>query len=129
MTKPRKPLARDHVRAATVLPLYPGERALIERHIDMSDGAQLCWPWTGSLDNWGQPRVARRNAKGRQVQLSGRRRYWHLLYGPLPRYRFLVMSCGRKDCMNPSHMEPRRWDEVTHPKEATTRPGSSIQED
>jgi len=59
-----------------------------------------CWKWLGSLHNDG---YAAWNVGGKQVKVH--RASYLLNVGPVPKQRFVVHTCGNRDCVNPDHLK------------------------
>lgn len=76
----------------------------IEAKIDrtMADG---CWPWLGGTGQLGQPTITLKKRT-----LSARRAYYEITRTnglPLPKERWVTMTCGNQGCMRPAHMKLR----------------------
>lgn len=64
----------------------------------LADG---CWRWTRSLDGKGYGQIA---AGGKMYRAH--RAVYEGNKGPIPKGTVLDHLCGRRDCVNPDHMEP-----------------------
>lgn len=66
-----------------------------------------CWLWFGSLTHdgyaqFGGPWCKRRGLTTRYAHVL----YWEYVNGPIPTGLELDHLCGRRDCVNPAHLEP-----------------------
>lgn len=77
------------------------KRTLAERIAEKTDvrGPGECWPWTANTGQLGQPVVCiRKRSK------SARRALWEIRHGhPLPKEKWVTVTCRNQGCMNPDH--------------------------
>ncbi len=77
-------------------------KTLIERFQSRIERDGDCLRWTGAKTTEGYPRFLKRRAH---------RWIWEQTYGPLPRHLELHHTCGNRDCVNVSHLEPLTRDD------------------
>lgn len=90
-------------------------------------GPDECWPWTGACTPNGYGQI---NAGGRHgKKLQAHRVVYELVVGPIPQGHEIDHLCERKDCCNPSHLEPvTRQDNMLrfHGQRTTCRRGHPL---
>lgn len=93
--------------------LTPQEQVRFDSKIDHTNGE--CWLWIGPLDKdgYGSFYLRRRNRRAHRVA-------WFAMNGPIPEGMVVNHVCGRRNCVNPRHMN------VVTPRENTLRDSRSI---
>jgi hypothetical protein len=84
-----------------------GSRALpaVERfwrHVQPGD-LDECWEWTGSRDRHGYGRIGER-INGKFYLRRAHRLSFEMHHGPVPDGLYVLHSCDRPCCVNPSHL-------------------------
>lgn len=67
---------------------------------------EVCWLWTGALNDAGYGRFVERLADGRQRNHRAHRWLWERLNGLVPEGLELDHLCRVRHCVNPAHLEP-----------------------
>ncbi len=75
---------------------------------DRSAGPDGCWPWIGTIGNWGHPTVNHDNKT-----LSVRRVVWEkMTRSPPAKNRWVTTTCDLLKCVNPRHLALRAHHDV-----------------
>ena len=103
------------VKKAGIRPRHMGYSELERFWTFVSKLETGCWRWFGNTANNGYGRFC---AKGDRRYLAHRWSYEHFK-GPIPDGMEIDHTCGKRDCVNPDHLEA-----VTHYENLRRAPGS-----
>lgn len=80
----------------------------VDGRTDKSGGPDACWPWLGGFGQYGQPSLQHNDRT-----LSVRRVVWELATkSPPSKKKWVKVTCGTKQCVNPKHLALRAHHDV-----------------